>query len=101
MDLAFRDQNLQSFLIYMDNILVFGSAFKQTLIHLEMVLVRLAEFNLKIKPEKCNLFRFVPGYAKIAGPLHELLGCPSKMKKKRTAPKQELKPPVLEAWDDT
>ena len=133
MDLAFGDQNFQSVLIYMDDILVFGSTYEETLQRLEMVMARLADFNLKVKPEKCNLFRkklrylghlvaeggispdpekiasvkdwmtpktetelrgflglcgyyrrFVPGYSKIAAPLHALLGGSPRKKKKKT-----------------
>ena len=57
MDLAFGDQNFQSVLIYMDDILVFGTTFEETMQRLDMVLGRLADFNLKVKPEKCNLFK--------------------------------------------
>ncbi len=56
MDLAFGDQNFQKIIIYLDDILVFGSTFEETLERLDMVLTRLANFNLKVKPEKCNLF---------------------------------------------
>ena len=122
MDKIFGDQKFQTILTYLDDILVFGRDFNETLERLEMVLSRLKANNLKIRPEKCQLFkeqlrylghlisergmapddekikaitdwqkpktdielrgflglagyyrRFVPQFAKLAGPLHNLL----------------------------
>ena len=56
MDKAFGDLNFQSLLVYLDDILVFGSTFEETLGRLETVLSRLSNLNLKVKPEKCQLF---------------------------------------------
>lgn len=41
MDRLFGDQNLQTLLIYLDDILVFGSTFEETIERLDMVLERL------------------------------------------------------------
>ena len=41
----------------MDDILVFGSTFEETLRRVDKVLTKLGDFNLKVKPEKCNLFQ--------------------------------------------
>ena len=57
MDKAFGDLNFQFLLVYLDDILVFGSTFEETLFRLETVLSRLSTLNLKVKPEKCQLFR--------------------------------------------
>ena len=57
MDKAFGDLNFQILLVYLDDILVFGSTFEETLSRLETVLSRLSTLNLKVKPEKCQLFR--------------------------------------------
>ena len=57
MDKAFGDLSFQTMLVYLDDILVFGSTFKETLSRLETVLSRLSNLNLKVKPEKCQLFR--------------------------------------------
>ena len=57
MDKAFGDLNFQFLLVYLDDILVFGSTFEETLFRLETVLSRLSNLNLKIKPEKCQPFR--------------------------------------------
>ena len=56
MDKIFGDQNFQTLLIYMDDILVFGSTMEETIQRLDMVLGRLGDHNLKVKPEKCLLF---------------------------------------------
>lgn len=57
MDKAFGDLNFQTLLVYLDDILVFGSTFEETLSRLETVLSRLSSLNLKVKPEKCQFFR--------------------------------------------
>ena len=44
-------------LIYLDDILVFGKDFQEHLHRLGLVLQTLIKANLKLKPEKCNLFR--------------------------------------------
>ena len=149
MDLAFGDQNFQSVLIYMDDILVFGSTFDETLQRLDMVLTRLGEFNLKVKPEKCNLFqkklrylghliseegtapdpekiraivdwkrptnetelrgflgltgyyrKFVPGYSKIAAPLHRILPPTGKKSRKKKKVPTALKVNVGKDWNE-
>lgn len=46
MDKLFGDQNFQTILIYLDDILVFGSTFEETLERLDMVLSRLQQANL-------------------------------------------------------
>ena len=48
--------NLKICLVYLDNIIVFGSTFEGTLKRLEMVLKRLAYFGLRLKASKCKLF---------------------------------------------
>lgn len=57
MDKALGDLNFQTLLVYLDDILVFGSTFQETLSRLETVLSRLCGLNLKVKPEKCQLFK--------------------------------------------
>ncbi|PIK55957.1 hypothetical protein BSL78_07153 [Apostichopus japonicus] len=56
MDKVFGDENFQTVLIYLDDILVFGRTFQETQQRLEMVLSRLRSYNLKVKPEKCYLY---------------------------------------------
>ena len=56
MDKLFGDLNFQSVLVYMDDILVFGATVEETLKRLEVVLQRLKSANLKIKPNKCQMF---------------------------------------------
>ena len=57
MDKAFGDLNFQILLVYFDDILVFGSTFEEMLSRLETALFCLSTLNLKVKPEKCHLFR--------------------------------------------
>ena len=57
MQACLGDVNLQSVIVYLDDILVFGSTFEETLNRLDMVLSRLQEFGLKVKPEKSHLMK--------------------------------------------
>ena len=148
MDKAFGDKNFQSLIVYLDDILVFGKSFDETLQRLQMVLSRLNDFGLKVKPEKCHWFaeklrylgheisadgiapdpgkisavaewkkpkneaelrsflglasyyrRFVPGFAKVAAPLHALLGGTPKKKRGRKASSPAVH--VAEGWNET
>ncbi len=57
MDQIFGDQNFQTVLIYLDDILVPADSFDQMIERLDMVLSRLGQHHLKVKPEKCHLFK--------------------------------------------
>ena len=57
MDKGFGDQNFQTLLIYLDDILVFGNTFEETMGRLDMVLTRLGKMNLKVKPKRCHMFQ--------------------------------------------
>jgi len=57
MDKIFGDQNFQTLIVFMDDILVFGSTEEEVIERLDMVLTRLSNFNLKVRPEKCQLFK--------------------------------------------
>lgn len=56
MDLILADLQWTTCLVYFDNIIVFGCTFQEDLAHLDEVLTKLQQANLKIKPCKCNLF---------------------------------------------
>lgn len=148
MDKIFGDQNFQTILTYLDDILVFGRTFEETLERLKMVLSRLRENNLKVKPEKCQLFkeklrylghiiskegmapddekinaitnwpkpktdtelrgflglagyyrRFVPQFAQLASPLHNLLK--GRGATKRGKYKKKNQPLGIGAWDSS
>ena len=43
-------------LVYLDDIIVFGSTFEETLKRLEILLKHLGDFGLKLKASKCKLF---------------------------------------------
>ncbi len=43
-------------LVYLDNIIIFGSSFEETLTNLKLVMGRLHDHNLLCKARKCKLF---------------------------------------------
>ena len=43
--------------VYIDDILVFSKTLEEHLHHLEVVLKRIVEIGLKLKPAKCQFFR--------------------------------------------
>ena len=51
------DQNYQTLLIYLDDIVIFSKDFDTHLTNLDMVFSRLYDAGLKIKPNKCHLFQ--------------------------------------------
>ena len=57
MDSMLADLRYVSLLIYLDDILIYGSSFEQTLERLAQYLERLRKANLKLKPGKCELFQ--------------------------------------------
>ena len=57
MDKTFGDLNFQFLLVYLDDILVFGSTFGETLFRLETVFSRMSTLNLKVESGKCRLYR--------------------------------------------
>jgi hypothetical protein len=44
-------------LVYLDDIITFGSTFKETLENLSSIFDRLQSANLKLKPKKCAFFQ--------------------------------------------
>ena len=44
-------------LVYLDDLPVFSRTFDEHLDRLQLVLIRLKEANLKLKPSKCSLFQ--------------------------------------------
>ncbi len=57
MQRLFGDQQCQSLLLYLDDIVVYSSSVEQHLERLEVVLSRLEHENLKVKMEKCAFFQ--------------------------------------------
>ncbi|KAI8512048.1 hypothetical protein Bbelb_111480 [Branchiostoma belcheri] len=51
------DQNLETLLIYLDDIIVFSKNFEEHLDRLDLVFSRLRQYGLKLRPDKCHLFR--------------------------------------------
>ena len=57
MQRIFGDQQCQSLLLYLDDIVVFSSIFQQHLVRLEVVLQRLQYEGLKAKLSNCSFFQ--------------------------------------------
>ena len=57
MELALRGLQWHICLIYLDDVLVFGSDFEQHMDRVHEVLSRITEAGLKLKPEKCQLLQ--------------------------------------------
>ncbi len=43
-------------LVYLDDVIIYGSTFKETLVKLKQVMARLPEHNLLAKTRKCEFF---------------------------------------------
>lgn len=54
--------NLKICLVYLDDLIVFGSTFKEMLGRLEVLLEHLGDFGLKQKASKCKLFHMKLSY---------------------------------------
>ena len=57
MHLVLRGLTWNKALVYLDDIIVLGKTFEESLENLELVLQRIRAHNLKLKPKKCQLFR--------------------------------------------
>ena len=69
MELCLGDLNLSELLIYSDDIVIFSPTIKDHVKWLDKVLGRLEDFGLKIKGEKCKLFRSEVSYlGHVVGP---------------------------------
>ena len=51
------EHNFESLLIYLDDVIVFSSTYKEHLQRLELVFQSLRRFGLKLKPRKCHLLQ--------------------------------------------
>ena len=57
MELVLNGLQWQICLIYLDDVIVFGSSFSEHMQRLETVLQRILDAGLKLKPEKCTLLK--------------------------------------------
>lgn len=57
METVLAGMQWKSLLIYLDDVIVFGSTVEEVVERLEAVFTRLREAKLKLKPKKCHLFR--------------------------------------------
>lgn len=57
MELVLKGLQWERCLLYIDDVIVFGRSFEETLTNLELVLERIEQAGLKLKPKKCFLFQ--------------------------------------------
>lgn len=55
--LVLRGMDWEELLVYLDDIIVLGKTFSESLENLRKAFQRFREYNLKLKPKKCCLFR--------------------------------------------
>ena len=58
----FRTMNWKNVLIYLDDIILFSNSFQQHLQHIEEVLQKLRQADLKLKPQKCHFAKSEVNY---------------------------------------
>ena len=57
MELILQGLHWERALVYIDDVLIYGKTFTQTLSNLKEVFQRLQDAGIKLKPSKCNLFQ--------------------------------------------
>ncbi len=57
MELVLRGLQWERCLVYLDDIIIFGHSFEEALDNMKLVLSRLKQAGLKLKPKKCQLFQ--------------------------------------------
>ena len=57
MEQCLGDQQFVTLLLYLNDICIFALIIDDMLDHMKLVFYRLKQFNLKIKPKKCQFFK--------------------------------------------
>lgn len=57
MHVCLGEENLQSVLVYLDDVIIYSPDFDTHLVHLDAVLGKLSKHGLKLKPKKCCLLK--------------------------------------------
>ena len=57
MDMVLAGLSYETRLVYLDDVIVFGSTFEELLHRTEVVFQRIRDAKLKLKPSKCSFFR--------------------------------------------
>ena len=57
MDKVLAGLKWQCLLVYLDDVCVYSKSFERHLLELELTFKRLTQYNLKLKPSKCQLFK--------------------------------------------
>ena len=57
MDLVLDGLNWVHYLVYLDDVIIFGATFEETMQRLRLVMQRLKNADLKIKGSKCHWFK--------------------------------------------
>ena len=86
MEHCLGDQRFVILLLYLDDICIFAPTINDMLDHIQLVFNRLKQFNLKIKPKKCQFFStsvLFLGHVLLA---EGISGNPEKVEKVRTWP---------------
>ncbi len=74
-------------LMYLDDVIVFGDTFQETLDNLMPILCRFREYNLKLKAKKCSLFQRKVNFLRHVISENGIECDPSKINKIKEAPK--------------
>ena len=57
MEIVLQDLQHERCLVYLDDVIIKGETFEETLSNLKDVFLRFRQANLKLKPSKCKLLR--------------------------------------------
>ena len=83
---AWGNQQFVTLLLYLDDICIFGPTINDLLDHIELVFDRLKQFNLKIKPKKCQFFNVSVLFLGYILSAEDISANPEKVEKIKTWP---------------
>lgn len=89
MEITLNGLQFERCLVYLDDVIVFGSTFEQTLQNLTTVFDRFKTANLKLKPKKCAMFKEEVSYLGHVVSKHGIKCDPAKLDTIKTWPTPE------------